>query len=224
MERLVFWDIDHTLVAMRGVGGELFGRAFARVTGRRMERIAAVDGMTDPVIFRETAALHGVSTGRREFEEFAMVLGEEHARAVAEIRSRGVALPGAASALAALAEAGVRQCVVTGNVRSSARVKLAAFGLDSFVDWEAGAYGEDAETRPELVRIALRRAGSPAVGQVSLLGDTPADVRAAAEVGVRAVGVATGRSGEEELAEAGADFTLSGLEDTEHVVGLALPR
>lgn len=61
MSTLVLWDIDHTLVDTRGIGTELFGHAFRQVTGRHMREQARVDGMTDAVIFRETASLHGIT-------------------------------------------------------------------------------------------------------------------------------------------------------------------
>ncbi|GAA3031947.1 hypothetical protein GCM10020000_06120 [Streptomyces olivoverticillatus] len=51
LRRIVLWDIDHTLIDTRGVGRELSGIAFERVTGRRMERQARIDGLTEPVIF-----------------------------------------------------------------------------------------------------------------------------------------------------------------------------
>ncbi|GAA1330975.1 hypothetical protein GCM10009647_070720 [Streptomyces sanglieri] len=65
--KLVLWDIDHTLIATRGVGRELFGECFEHVTGVRMEQQAAVDGMTEPIIFRETARLHGITSDRAMF-------------------------------------------------------------------------------------------------------------------------------------------------------------
>ena len=45
-----------------------------------------------------------------------------------------------------------------------------------------------------------------------LVGDTPLDVAAAREGGARAVAVATGPFGEEELGAAGADAVLAGPE------------
>ncbi|WP_052850958.1 HAD family hydrolase [Streptomyces avicenniae] len=218
---LLLWDIDHTLVEMRGIGTELFGRAFAEVTGVRMERQAAVDGMTDLVIFRETAALHGIQAGPEETARFTAALGRAHEDAVAEIQARGRALPGAREALAALDARGVRQTVVTGNVRGSARVKLSAFALDEPIVWDIGAYGDEAETRPELVRTALTRARAVVhTEDVTLIGDTPADMEGAAAHGVRALAVATGRTGENALAAAGARYTLPDLRDTERLVRL----
>lgn len=219
-KRLVLWDIDHTLVDTRGVGRTLSAEAFHLVTGRPMERQARIDGLTEPVIFRETAKLHGLKTGRADFEAFAKALAEGHLRRVAELRERGHALPGAASVLAALAEVpGIVQTVVTGNIRAVSEVKLTSFGLDRHIDLEAGAYGEDADERAELVRLALARSGVAASDAV-LVGDTPADVRAGLEADVRVVAVASGRSSEEQLTEAGAAVTVPDLTDTEFLIGV----
>jgi phosphoglycolate phosphatase-like HAD superfamily hydrolase len=223
---LVLWDIDHTLVDTRGVGRELFGEAFQRTLGIPMQRQARIDGLTDPVIFRETAALHGKATTAEDFDRFAVALGELHLTRTAEILERGHALAGASAALSALAEAGVRQTVVTGNIRASAQVKLSVFGLDKPIAWDAGAYGEDGETRPELVRHALERAAAywgqdTAPGRVVLIGDTPADIQGAVAAGVRPVGVASGRSTKADLKAAGAAITLPSLADTGAVLRAA---
>ncbi|MEV8475969.1 HAD hydrolase-like protein [Streptomyces sp. NPDC051173] len=218
LRRVVLWDVDHTLIDTRGVGRDLSMAAFERVTGRQMERQARIDGITEAVIFRETARLHGLDTDRGDFERFAAALAEAHVRRAADLRERGHALPGAAAALDALAAVdGVEQTVVSGNVRAVAEIKLAAFGLDRHIRWDLGAYGEDADERPELVRIALGRAGFTATDAV-LVDDTPAGVEAGLVNGVRVVAVATGRSTAAELAEAGADVVLADLTDTEAVV------
>ncbi|OKI04918.1 phosphoglycolate phosphatase [Streptomyces sp. CB02923] len=217
MAQLVLWDIDHTLVDTRGVGRALFAAAFRQVTGLEMKDQAKIDGLTEPVIFRETAKLHGLTTTREDFEAFAQALGEGHVRRAADLRERGHALDGAASALDALADRGLLQTVVTGNIRVAAEVKVATFGLDHHLDLSVGAYGEDAEERAELVTIALKRVDHQAVEAV-LVGDTPADIEAGLTAGVRAVGVATGRSNADELRAAGADVVLSDLSDTREVL------
>jgi phosphoglycolate phosphatase-like HAD superfamily hydrolase len=134
-------------------------------------------------------------------------------------------LPGASEALAAVTALGpgVVQSVLTGNVPAIAEAKLAAFGLDGYLDLEVGAYGDHHEVRAELVHLARRRAraayrrdfgGTATV----LVGDTPLDVAAALATGARAVGVATGGSTAAELAAARADAVLPDLADTCAVV------
>jgi phosphoglycolate phosphatase-like HAD superfamily hydrolase len=219
--RLVLWDIDHTLIDTRGVGRELSAAAFQETTGQPMRQQAKIDGITEAVIFRETAKLHGLETTRADFERFAADLAHQHVRHAAELRERGHALPGAAAALDALAAAGVRQTVVTGNVRAVAEIKLSVFGLDRHIDWDAGACGEDADVRPELVRIALERS-SEVPAEAVVIGDTPADVQGGLGAGVRVIAVATGRSDEAELTAAGAGEVFADLRDTALVVKAVL--
>ncbi|MBQ1096349.1 HAD hydrolase-like protein [Streptomyces sp. b94] len=217
MPELVLWDIDHTLMATRGFGRELWAAAFEQVTGVQLREQASVTGSTERVILRETACLHDVPYSGDLFARFADALGALHVRRAAELRERGHALPGAAATLAALADRGVRQSVVTGNVRTAAEVKVATFGLDSYLNLGEGAYGEDGEARPELLRLALKRAGVEAE-QVVFLGDTPADVAGGREAGVRVVAVATGKTSAADLRNAGAEAVLDGLADTDQVL------
>lgn len=219
MVRLVLWDIDHTLISTRGVGRELSAAAFEQATGLPMREQAKIDGITEPVIFRETAKLHGLNTDRADFEQFADALAEQHLARAGELRDRGHALTGAAAALDALNAVGLTQAVVSGNIRPVSVIKLEVFGLDQHIKWDLGAYGEDADERAELVRLALSRAGVDAAEAV-LLGDTPADVEGAQAHGVRVIAVASGRSSEEDLTAMGADVVLPDLRDTRGLVKL----
>ena len=147
MARLVLWDVDHTLIDTRGVGRELSAAAFEAALGQPMRQQAKIDGITEPVIFRETAKLHGLTTSRTDFERFANALADGHLRRAADLRERGHALPGAATALDALDADGVRQTVVSGKIRPAAQTKLSVFGLDRHIVWEIGAYGEERDAR-----------------------------------------------------------------------------
>lgn len=50
---LVLWDIDHTLIETRGVGGEIYAEAFAKVTGHPLSTMPQLAGRTEPVIFQD---------------------------------------------------------------------------------------------------------------------------------------------------------------------------
>jgi HAD superfamily hydrolase (TIGR01509 family) len=69
--------------------------------------------------------------------------------------------------------------------------------------WTTSADVEATKPEPDLVHAALERAGgSP--DQAVMVGDTPWDVRAAAEAGVGTIVVRTGGFGDDELRDAGA--------------------
>ena len=214
---LVLWDIDGTLVDGAGQGRHAFDDAFRVVTGREPPGQVEMAGRTDRLI--AMAMLDGDGSSLTPMlEELERALAAREPR----MRAEGRALPGAAEALAALAgREGTVQSLLTGNLAANAALKLGAFGLERWVDLEVGGYGSDPhEARSDLVAVARERAAakySPAVDTV-LVGDTPLDVRAAHEAGARAVAVASGPYGVEELRETGADAVLADLEDTEAVV------
>ncbi|MER5647125.1 HAD family hydrolase [Streptosporangium sp. NPDC002524] len=222
--RLVLWDIDHTLIATGGVGGEVFRAAFEEVTGGPMTRMAEVTGRTERVIFRETLELHGLEDPGDHFDRFAEAQARGYLERAEDMRRRGRALPGAPQALTALAGRGdIVQSVLTGNPRPSAVAKLQIFDLHRHIDFDSGAYGGDEEVRAKLVPIARARAKERhhldfGVETTILIGDTPSDIQAALDGGALVIGVATGKSSPGELAEAGARHVLSDLSDTAALV------
>jgi phosphoglycolate phosphatase len=221
---LVLWDIDHTLIETRGVGGQVYAEAFAKVTGHRLEKMPELAGRTEPVIFREALKANGVEPDKDLYGEFAAEQASAYAAHLDELRARGRALPGAAEALRALAKRDdVFQSVLTGNTRPAAEIKLRAFDLDRYLDFDIGAYGTDDDTRANLVNVARQRAershgfnfGDDAT---VLLGDTPNDVAAAQASAARIIAVATGKDTAAELTEAGADIVLPDLTHTSAVL------
>lgn len=217
---LVLFDVDHTLIETRGVGREMYERVFPAVTGMAFRKLASVSGRAEPDIIRETLDLHGVEPTGEAIRRLARALAEGYDAARDELAERGRALPGAQGTLAMLAaEPAVHLSVLTGNLRDIARIKVEVFGLDRYLDLEAGAYGDDDPDRAALVAIAQRRA-SEQTGIVFgnehtvLIGDTPKDVEAALVAGVRVIAVASGKSSVPELRDAGATSVFADLTDS----------
>jgi phosphoglycolate phosphatase-like HAD superfamily hydrolase len=216
---LVLWDIDHTLIDAGGVSEGLYAKAFERVTGRVLERVADMAGRTEWEIMAGTLGFHGIQAGDALLEEFGAALAAEFASAESGIREQGRTLPGARAVLEELAaRPDVVQSVLTGNMEPIAITKLAIFDLTEYVDLSVGAYGLDHADRAELVHLARERAGN-AYGEnftpaaTVLIGDTPNDVRAGHEGGARVVAVATGSSDRAALRRAGAEDVLDDLTD-----------
>ena len=222
--RLILWDIDHTLIETRGLGRELYHRAFETATGRTMERQADVTGQTEPAILSATLKLHGIEDDELYQERYAEALISEYEKHQDDLRQRGQVLPGAREALAALAERPtVVQGVLSGNLSAVSMIKLRVFGLDRYVDFEAGAYGDDDTHRPSLVAVAQKRArakyGIPFTRtNTVVVGDSTHDVRTGHDGGAAVIAVASGRDDVEALRNAGADVVWPDLTRTDHVV------
>jgi phosphoglycolate phosphatase-like HAD superfamily hydrolase len=104
--------------------------------------------------------------------------------------------------------------LLTGNIRLGAEIKLRHFHLwDEFV---TGAFADDHEHREEIAAIVIERAGrvmNEALrgDQVVVIGDTPLDIRCARAVGAKALAVATGTHGVEELEMHKPDWAVQDL-------------
>jgi phosphoglycolate phosphatase len=221
---LVLWDIDHTLIETRGVGAQVYAEAFTKVTGRPLEKMPELAGRTEPVIFREALKVNGIAPSEGIYDQFAAEQARAYAAHLDELRTRGRALPGAAKALRTLSErTDLVQSVLTGNTRPSSEIKLRAFDLDGYLDFDIGAYGTDDDARANLVDVARRRAQRVCGFKFDdsatvLIGDTPNDVAAARASGARIIAVATGNDSDEDLSDAGADTVLADLTDTPAVM------
>ena len=118
-------------------------------------------GKTDRQIVRQILERRGVTDGAvdagfGDFERVACELhhGSERELLVGAERERTVAT------LRALAESGHVLALLTGNLEPIARRKMELAGLGGFFAERQGAFGSDAEARPELVPIARRRAAA----------------------------------------------------------------
>jgi phosphoglycolate phosphatase-like HAD superfamily hydrolase len=213
---LVLWDIDHTLIETRGVGGAAFAAAFEQVTGHAVRQMPHVTGRTEPDIYAATAQLHDIRQPP-PFPRFAEALAAAYLARQDELRQRGRIMPGAENALAQLAAVpGLYQSVLTGNLRTVSRIKLETFGLDAYLDLDSGAYGDDDGYRPGLVPIARSRAAHRYMTEFSrnnmvLIGDSPGDIETAVLGGALIVAVAAGGTPASNLTS--ADRVLADLTD-----------
>jgi phosphoglycolate phosphatase len=223
--RLLLFDIDGTLVRAGPVGGAVFNRALEAVFGEVPEERVRMSGKTDPQIVREYLTLMG-SDDPTHLPSVLEHLERELAAAAEELARDGEPCPGAPELLAALAEDDrFHLSVLTGNIAPNAVVKLAAFGLEKWLDLECGAYGSDREDRRDLVPIALSRLASLRGIDLSpsstwVIGDTPRDYECAEAAGAHCLLVATGSYSEPELTGLGADVVLADLTRTADVVDM----
>lgn len=224
MERLVLFDIDGTLLRTQNAYVP-FNQALSKTFGFAGDiRSVIPDGNTDPLIVGEIFAqahVH-IKITIDQWGQFAADLEQSYATAVQEGTVSVRALPGALELLKAVsATEAFGQAVVTGNFKASARLKLQAAGLSSYLD--QGAYGCDSPHRADLPAIAKRRweqatARSVPPERCIVIGDTPKDLDAARKNAMKCILVGTGRYPVEELLYSNPDACLPDLCDTAEIV------
>jgi phosphoglycolate phosphatase-like HAD superfamily hydrolase len=228
IRRLLLWDVDGTLVRTGGVGAAIFDVALEAVVGRRPTFRVRMSGKTDPQIVREYLDQMGLPGSDDAIRAVLDVAEGQLAAASArgELTAGGHACAGVEHVLSVLArDPRVVSTLVTGNVAPNAVLKVAAFGLDRWLDLSLGAYGSDAADRNLLVPVALGRLLADRGVRLDprdawVIGDTPRDLECARAGGVRCLLVATGRYEAAELATLAADAVLGDLSDTDAVLEL----
>ena len=217
----VLFDIDGTLVDMRGAGRKSFVRALKSVFGWD-DDISYVNfaGNTDLNVLLQVAAHHGVTLSPQEQKRFFAQLPVELKQTAAQAEL--VIYPGVRELLEALSlDRRVMLGLVTGNVAASARIKLQQFDLHNH--FILGAYGDDHADRMDIARLALLRIENRMkedhhLRACFLIGDTPSDILAAKSIAASAIAVATGKFNAKDLQDAGADHVLTDLSDTKNVL------
>jgi phosphoglycolate phosphatase len=223
---VVLFDIDGTLVAGpvsdKSAGVRAMNRASLACTGQE-SRFEGADyaGRTDLEIARMLLADAGETDPVKEkiaylIDCYVEALGQE----IAAHPFRALGSPRAA--VTGLREAGALVGLGTGNVRRGGFLKLRSAGIADLFDERYGGFGEDGETRAEVLDKGARTMDPERALQVVVVGDTPRDVAAALEIGASCVGVPFGRRRAPDLLEAGAAAVVDNIDEslTEIVCGL----
>src|SRR5215469_18403659 len=188
------FDIDGTLLNSRDlVHWNAFRRGMIEAYGvdATIEGIPC-HGMTDISILRAAVTRVGIENGEFEAQlpHAIEVLCREVERNKEEFRPQ--VCPGVKDLLGTLDGSGHLLGVASGNLESVGWHKIAAAGLREFFSF--GSFSNHCESRAGIFRNAIteaeQRLGFGAC--VCFIGDTPADVHAAKEVGAPIVSVATG--------------------------------
>lgn len=209
-EVLVLLDIDGTLLTTDGAGREAFAAAIRAVFGWEDDLgWVSFAGATDLGLLHQICRRHGRRPTAGEIAVFFERMERELDERLTPRRVR--VLPGARRFLAGLRRRrDVATALLTGNSRGGARIKIERAALE--LDVRRGAFGDELADRARLARRALRREGGARRWRaVWVVGDTPADVRAAGAIGALSLAVATGHHPAAELRRAGATLAIRRL-------------
>lgn len=214
MNKLILFDIDGTLTEHPIGHIEAHAVAYQKVFGMYGSiYMIDYDGKPDRRITKEVLTKLGIEESEieRKMPEFLQVMGEYYDALKPYIKPK--LLPGVLETLEKLkSDENVLIGIVTGNIERIAWDKLQAAGIDNY--FKLGGFGNESDSRPELVRLAIERARTEYGfdgDNIYLIGDTPVDIHAGKTAGVHTIGVATGAYSQEVLLEAGATNTIPDL-------------
>ena len=214
MRRVAVFDIDGTLTDTNAVDDECFLRAAGKVLGTDLGATdwSEAPHVTDAALLEWLCVRHCGRTMREgEVEAARRVFFDLLTSELAANPQRFRAIAGAEDVFPRLRSVGWEVAVATGGWETTARLKLSAIGVDHVP--LAMASSSDARTRTEIVSLAIARLAGSGAGRVVSVGDGVWDVRAAADLAIPFVGIASDRHAEK-LRAAGAETILGDLQDT----------
>jgi HAD superfamily hydrolase (TIGR01509 family) len=213
----VVFDVDGTLVTfqfdVRGTRSALIGE---------MARLGYDTGgldLTSPIQTILDSARAQSGTKGLNYEELRQWAFSMLDRSEVKSDATTAPIPGVRDALDLLLSGGARLGVLTNSGRTSAALSLRKAGLTDCFEFVLTR--DDTiimKPRPEGLEEAAARFGI-AKNSVYYVGDTPYDVRAARDAGVRVVSVATGNYTVERLRSEGPDFAIASLSELPRALG-----
>ncbi|MEM7474275.1 MAG: HAD hydrolase-like protein [Planctomycetota bacterium] len=216
---VLLFDIDGTLLDSSGAGGSALLDALIKVFELESAEQVPLHGRTDLGIMSELLEKYGIEASTENLNRLCDKY-YELLPAVLEGRS-GACLPGVRELLDELAaQDNIHLALLTGNMPTSAKMKLEYFGLWPYFSF--GIFGDLAAQRPLLAEPALKMISEETgvlanCSNTLILGDTPLDIELADCMQVQSLAVCTGGFSEQELVDAGASLVLHDLSDTKRI-------
>jgi phosphoglycolate phosphatase len=220
-EKIIFFDIDGTLLNTGGAGQRAMERALTAefqiefpfegvLTAGRTDR-----GITDEILQRYS--FDNTSENRARFREAYL------AQLPMSLKdSPGLLLPRIRELLEQLAlHSHVTLSLLTGNYAEGAWIKLRHYELDHF--FQFGGFGDHDADRNDVAQAAINVASTELDRVVDgsdtmVIGDTPADIQCAQAIGAKCIAVATGVYSSRELESHKPDHLFDDFADTDQVV------
>jgi phosphoglycolate phosphatase len=214
--RTLLFDIDGTLLLTNNSGSGALKQALEEEFGLADSCVDLnFSGRTDRSILVELLEKNSIDPSPENQRRLEQRYVDHLPQTLADYG--GWLLPGVASLLAQIAESTqVRCCVMTGNLISTARVKLNYFNLLGHFQ---NVFGGDHDVhRNDLARRAASELtdlyGEGATDDLIVIGDTVADILCGHAIGAKVIAVATGSEDSEALSQHGPHAVVHDLSDT----------
>jgi phosphoglycolate phosphatase-like HAD superfamily hydrolase len=221
--KLAFFDIDGTLIR-RDFSGTLslksrcFNHAIETVFGLKNVDYTKILGkrlfaMTDKTIFCNTLKALGIEESRyysKEAELFIAANDYFDANLESAENEGYYPLPGVMNFIYRLKGENIRLGLVTGNIEKHSMWKMEIGGFDDC--FSTGGFGDDAEHRSDILGSAIRRNSDIPLAHICHFGDSPPDLEAARDCGIKGVAITEKGGGShthEELAAVGYGLVIN---------------
>ena len=203
------FDLDGTLVDTVETRIVAWLRTFDefRILANRSQ-VAKLIGSDGRRVARVVAEAAGESIDSERAEEIDRRAGDIYS----ELNTDPQVLPGAIELLNVLDDHGLLWAVATSSRREQVGASINALRLSRNPVIVDGSQVKRAKPAPDLLLMAALELGVEP-SRSWYVGDAIWDMQAANAAGMRAIGVVSGSATAEELAEAGASFTIKGLNE-----------
>lgn len=220
IDKLIFWDIDGTLLHCGSDGRKSLNRTFLELYGiEDAFGSSDIGGTMDSMILDGIMKSHAI-----EKEQLPTIIGH-YQKVLADVLEKNKQkriLPGVLTILDAIdANPDFENALLTSNLRIGAMTKLDSVGLGCY--FKLGGFGDQAGEKWDVAHACIREAEEllNAIfrkNQIYLIGDSTYDIMCAQKVGMISIAVGTGWTDEESLRECNPDYYFSDLSDTERVL------
>jgi len=212
--KLVIFDLDQTLVDLFAVHDKAYHRTMKDIFGiKACYKNLDYASKRVPDLVREYALKKGVSNA-------VIDMNIDKAERVYELHffelSRNVKkhiLPGVSKLIPLLAKKH-KLAIVTGSLRHITGAMLKESGLAKY--FKIILTGEDAKSKPELVKKAIKKAGK--VSEVWVIGDSSRDIDAGRANKTKTIGVMTGNHNRKTLSAAKPTHIFKDLSHTGKII------
>jgi len=231
IQRVATFDLDRTLVRRKPDKNSIKVQAFDHGLNKvfRLDGIKYLDclgpelyGMTDRPIVRRVLRLCGIPEAEiaaRIDDVFTEIIRYFEAHRTQSSAESYETLPGIRELLAQFKAAGIITGLATGNMARFAWWKVEGLGLKGYFAF--GGFGDDAEERAAIIKIALGRSPIEDGSRAWHFGDSKADVEAAKANGAKAATITAAGGGTLEaadLAMAGADLVVDSWREIDRIM------
>jgi phosphoglycolate phosphatase-like HAD superfamily hydrolase len=194
---VLLWDIDGTLLCIENSKLDKHTRAMNNILKSNCVGISDTSGMTDLQIIEESANENSIILNEKEV---GAILQNLEMLSSIEIEDFPlVENLNITQTLEATSSMNFTNGLLTGNSMNRAIRKIESAGLTKFFDFSLSYFGDKAQNRIGLVQSCITSIGQENIKKIVIIGDSPRDIEAAKEFGIRVIAVATGKYSYQEL-------------------------